>query len=133
LALRRHDLVLTARSSSKLQDLAGELARRHGIQAQVLVEDLLDPAAPARIRDHLAGSGIALDILVNNAGFGLVGPFARRPLERQLGILQVHAMALTGLPGLLLPGLLARPAARRRPLASTAGSTPPHDLPTSAA
>src|SRR6266567_2077706 len=57
LAARNHDLVLTARSSSKLQDLAGDLAQRHGIQAQVLVEDLLDPAAPMRIRDHLARSG----------------------------------------------------------------------------
>src|SRR5438552_7548684 len=83
--------------------------------------------SPARIRDHLAGSGIALDILVNNAGFGLVGPFARLPLERQLGILQVNVMALTSLTGLLLPGLLTRSDARILNLASTAGFMPlPH-------
>jgi uncharacterized protein len=127
LARRRHDLVLTARSSGKLQALADELAQRHGITAHVLVDDLLDPAAPARIRDHLAGSGIALDILVNNAGFGLAGPFAGLPLERQLGILQVNVVALTSLTGLLLPGLMTRPHARILNLASTAGFMPlPH-------
>src|SRR4029077_7171152 len=112
LAARNHDLVLTARSAGKLHELAAELTRRHGIQTHVLAEDLLDPSAPARIRDHLAHAGIAIDILVNNAGFGLAGPFASLPIERQMGILQVNVMALTNLTGLLLPGLLSRPAAR---------------------
>jgi short-subunit dehydrogenase len=67
---------------------------------------------------------IAPDILVNNAGFGLVGAFADLPAERQMGILQVNIMALTHLTGLLLPGLLQRPAARILNVASTAGFMP---------
>jgi short-subunit dehydrogenase len=127
LAARHHDLVLTARSADKLQKLADELTQRHGIRVHVLVEDLLDPAAPARIRDHIADVGISLDILVNNAGFGLAGPFIGLPIERQMGILQVNVMALTNLTGLLLPGLLARPDARILNVASTAGFMPlPH-------
>ena len=124
LAARNHDLVLTARSADKLRELAAELTRRHGIQAHALAEDLLDPSAPTRIRDHLAHAGIAIDILVNNAGFGLAGPFASLPIERQMGILQVNVMALTNLTGLLLPGLLSRPAAHILNIASTAGFLP---------
>jgi short-subunit dehydrogenase len=124
LAAANHDLVLTSRSADKLTALAAELTQRHGIEAHVLPADLLDPAAPGRLRDHLAAMSIAPDILVNNAGFGLAGSFADLPTGRQMGILQVNVMALTHLTGLLLPGLLQRPAGRILNVASTAGFMP---------
>ncbi len=70
LALRGHDLVLTARRLDRLEALAVELRQRHGGQVTVLPYDLADPAAPQRLCDELARRALQVDWLVNNAGYG---------------------------------------------------------------
>ena len=107
-----HSVVLLARRRGRLEALAQELAPH----AAILVEDLEDPSAPARIH---ATTG-PIDVLVNNAGFGASGPVADIPLDRQRAMLQVNITALTELTRRYLPDMLARRSGRILNVASTA-------------
>lgn len=118
------DLVLIARREAELQSLADDMTASHGISAQVITEDLSDPAAPQHIADRLAADGVAVDVLVNNAGFGLRGPAAELDLQRQLDMLQVNVTALTHLTRLLLPAMIARRQGGVLNVASTAAFQP---------
>jgi short-subunit dehydrogenase len=111
-----HNVILTARRQDRLAALAAEL----GPTARVIVEDLADPAAPARL---LAAAG-RIDVLVNNAGFGAGGRIAALPLDRQLGIIQVNVTALTALTRLALPDMLARRHGRILNVASVVSFLP---------
>ncbi|MDE2498495.1 MAG: SDR family NAD(P)-dependent oxidoreductase, partial [Xanthomonadaceae bacterium] len=71
LAARGRDLVLTARREDRLQDLASELRAQHGIDVQVIADDLADPAAPDRIVAAATLGGRSIDMLINNAGYGV--------------------------------------------------------------
>jgi short-subunit dehydrogenase len=70
LAERGADVALVARREERLQALAAELRRAHGVRAVAIGADLADPAAPERIIAECAHALGAPDILVNNAGYG---------------------------------------------------------------
>ena len=65
------DLVLVDRQADKVQTLADDLARRHGIKAHVVVQDLTQLDAVEKIHARCQALGVRVDILVNNAGFHL--------------------------------------------------------------
>lgn len=119
-----YNLVLVARTEAKLQALAEQLARTHGIDARVLACDLSDPAAPTWLSEQLAAQSISVDVLVNNAGFASYGPFAELDLDHELHMLQVNIVTLTHLTRLLLPGMIARRRGRILNVASTAAFMP---------
>ncbi len=79
LAAEGHDLVLVARDGSRLQALADELGRAHGVGCEVLVADLSDAEQTMRVEDRLRRE--PFDVLVNNAGFGLLRPFEVNDIE----------------------------------------------------
>jgi len=117
-------LVLLARKRQALQELADELRRTHKAQSEIITADLSEPAAPARLFEHLQANGTRVDVLINNAGFGAQGQFAELPLERQLEIIQVNITSLTHLSRLMLPGMLDRRRGGVLNVASTAGFQP---------
>ena len=113
LAARGLHLLLVARSEPPLRALADELARSHGVRAEVAALDLTAPgaaAALARRADALAPSGLRL--LVNNAGCGQWGRFDAAPPGRLAEIVQLNCAAVVALTEALLPALArAAPAA----------------------
>ena len=124
LAADRYDLVLVARREDALRELADSLAARYGTRALVLALDLSGPGASKAVGERVAAEGIEIDILVNNAGFGGLGPFAGRPLDAHLSMIQVNVAALTALTHLFLPGMLARRRGRILNVSSTAAFQP---------
>ena len=120
-AAEKSNLVLVARRRERLEELAADLRRQHGIQVHVVAADLGQPDAPQAIVDTLAGDELTIDVLVNNAGFGILGPVAELDLSRQLEMVQVNVAALTHLTRLLLPGMLQRRRGGVLNVASTAG------------
>jgi uncharacterized protein len=118
------DLVLVARREDKLAALAEELQTQHGVTCLVLGVDLADPAGPSRIHQAVVARGITVDVLVNNAGFGLVGPVAQLPVQRQVDIVLVNVAALTQLTSLFVPGMLQRHRGGVLNVGSTAGFQP---------
>ena len=118
------DLVLTARREDRLRAVAERLTRVHGRRVHVIVADLSQREACARLCDELSGRGITIDALVNNAGYGVPGAFAKSPWERHDAFLQVMVVAVTELTHRLLPGMIERGYGRVINVASLAGLMP---------
>ncbi len=108
LAAKQNNLVLIARSEDKLKELAEQLQSKHGIQTYVIAQDLTEPQAVATIFEKIQHQGLRIDLLVNNAGFGDYGQFSDRPLEKQLGMIQLNVNVLVELTGLFLPAMKQR-------------------------
>ncbi len=117
-------LVLVARSAERLQGVADELRRAHGVSVQVLPLDLSDPSTPEAITAALRREGIALDVLVNNAGFGTHGLFATSDWAAESGMIRVNMVALTHLTRLVLPGMVQRRSGKILNVASLAAFQP---------
>lgn len=118
------DLVLTARRADRLGAVAARLAERHGARVHVIVEDLADGDAPARLCDEIARQGLTIDALVNNAGYALSGAYIASPWERHAAMLQVMVISLAELTHRLLPGMAARGYGRIVNVASLAALVP---------
>ena len=117
-----YDVVLVARTASRLDQLAADLVKTFGVDARPLPADLADPAAPAAIFAQLAGKPV--DILINNAGFGVRGPYAETDWARDSGLMQVNMAALAHLTKLFLPEMIRRRTGRILNIASTAAFVP---------
>ncbi|MCI3276792.1 SDR family NAD(P)-dependent oxidoreductase [Streptomyces cylindrosporus] len=103
LAARGLDVVLVARRTDRLEELAQQLRRTHGVEATVVAADLADPAAPEQVLDTVADLDVGL--LVSNAGFSSVkGPFEQERAEVLSSMLMVNSLA----PTLLAHGLSPR-------------------------
>jgi uncharacterized protein len=120
----RYNLVLVARSTSKLSKFADELQRHYGISAKPITLDLGWRQAPESLWDDLEHSGTQVDVLVNNAGYGIRGEFASMPLEEDLGMMQLNMVNLTVLTKLFLKPMLGRRSGKVLNVASTAGFQP---------
>jgi short-subunit dehydrogenase len=119
-----HNLVLVARNSQKLEELAGELHIKYNISCKVISKDLSNPSAPEEIFKELSQKGIQIDYLVNNAGFGGTGYFSDTKLEYELSMIQVNINALVELTKLFLPQMILRKSGRILNVASTAAFAP---------
>jgi len=119
-AYHGHPVVLLARNTQKLEQLAQELRSNAKARAEILTTDLSQPNAPAQIAEELCGRNLVIDILVNNAGFGQQGLYAALDLQKQLEMIQVNITALAHLTGLFLPGMIQRNTGGVLNVASTA-------------
>jgi short-subunit dehydrogenase len=114
-----YDLILVARNLDKLNVVAEEM-RSIGVDADVIVSDLAQPAAPRALFSNIQNLGLTVDVLVNNAGFGAVGDFLKIDAPRQLEMIQVNITALVELTHLFLPAMIARRSGALLNVASTA-------------
>ncbi|MEA5617843.1 SDR family oxidoreductase [Cronbergia sp. UHCC 0137] len=124
LAARKTNLVLVARSSEKLQQLATELRQKYKIQVEVIVKDLTETNASNAVFDTIKSQELTIDLLINNAGFGDYGDFAERDGERQLNMIQLNIMALVDLTHKFLPLMRQRRSGSIINISSIAGFQP---------
>jgi short-subunit dehydrogenase len=124
LAEKGHDLVLVARRTDLLKELAAELETGHGITATVITADLGDVASPGTIVDELHDRGIEVDVLVNNAGYTMDGHFLAFPWEQHHEYVKVMAVAPTELTYRFLPGMVRRGFGQVLNVASVGGLLP---------
>jgi short-subunit dehydrogenase len=124
LAARKHDLVLVARSSEKLEALADELRAAHNIQVECISLDLSQAGAGKRLGDVLAGRELQIDLLINNAGFGDQGRFVELSLERQLQGITLQNATVVELTHQLLPAMIERRHGGVITISSMAGFQP---------
>jgi uncharacterized protein len=120
LSRRGHQVVLVARTESKLIELAREL----GDGAHVLTADLSERHARAGLLGRVTGLGLVPDILVNNAGFSTLGPVHRSDPEAELALLEVDVAAVVDLCSRFLPGMVERGRGAVLNVASTAAFQP---------
>src|SRR5258708_27058245 len=121
---KKFDLLLTARTETKLRELARELEKQHKIEAHVIVADLALPDGSHRIFSEIVRLGLPIDNLVHNAGFGAYGEFKDIRLQQELDMIQVNITALPHLTNLALPQMIKRERGRIMNVASTAAFQP---------
>ncbi len=127
LAARGTHLILVARRRERLEELAGELRRAHGVEVEVIAADLLHPSDLARVEERLRDPSRPPDLLVNNAGIGNAGPFWRLPLEGEEATVGLNVTALLRLTRAALPGMVERGWGGVLNVSSLAGLLPqPH-------
>ncbi len=117
--------VLVARNAERLATLQKEFeSRRPGSVQAVIVQDLTRPGATEAVIRELDRQGIAIDFLVNNAGVGMYGPYIDLDWTKELDMINVNIVALTGLTKYLLPEMVKRKHGRILNVASTAAFQP---------
>jgi 3-hydroxy acid dehydrogenase / malonic semialdehyde reductase len=102
-----HDLVLVARDTGKLADVAAA-CEAAGANVQPLAVDVRDGLAAAA-----ALTGLHVDVLVNNAGVAVMKPFLRQ--------VDVNVNALYHVTRAVLPGMVQRGRGHVCIIGSTAG------------
>lgn len=127
LAAAGSDLVLVARRTDVLEQIARDLRTRHAVTVTVMAHDLGRPDAAETLVARLDAAKIAVDALINNAGLGIHGDLGSAPLTSTTTQIAVNVNSLTALTALLLPPMLARGRGAIINVASTAGFQPvPH-------
>ena len=94
LARRGHDLVLVARDSVRLEEVAAALRATHGVGVEVITADLVDREQLAVVEARLTDRDRPVELLVNNAGFGLKQRFLDNPVEAENAMLDVLVTAV---------------------------------------
>ncbi|HSQ01057.1 MAG TPA: SDR family oxidoreductase [Candidatus Dormibacteraeota bacterium] len=108
LAERGCNLVLVARREDRLRTLAEQLVAQHGVRVDTVAMSLSPLGAAQELYDRIRGMNLAIDVLINNAGFGIWGPFAQVPWEREEEMLRLDIVALVHLTKLFVRDMLER-------------------------
>jgi short-subunit dehydrogenase len=118
------NLILVARSKDTLERIASELSAAHGVQVEVIAEDLATDGAVERIVTALESKSIIVHDLVNNAGVGKLDPFVDMPVDAIENMLALNIRTVTMLTRALLPDMVAHGRGRILNVASTAAFAP---------
>ena len=100
------DLVVAARRTQRLDELAGRLMAAHGVKVAVHRSDLSEAGAAAEM--VAATSSLDIGLIVSNAGFGLKGPFDEGDPKTMSDMLMVNCHAPTMLARGFIPRLRTR-------------------------
>jgi short-subunit dehydrogenase len=123
LAARGHQVVLVARTESKLKALADEIAGNGG-RAHVLAADLSDRTVRADLLGRVEELGLVPDILINNAGLSTLGPVSKADPDAELNMIEVDVASVADLCTRFLPGMVERGRGAVLNVASTAAFQP---------
>jgi len=124
LAARGHGVTLVARRLDRLETLADQLRERHGVRADVVVADLVEPDQRRAVVAAVEERGLTAEVLVNNAGFSTTGPVAEIDPGQEIGMLRTNVEAVDHLSALVLPGMVERRRGAILNVASTASYQP---------
>ena len=107
LAQRGFDLILVARRTDRLSELAKQLKKNHGVAVSNIVADLSKADDIERVAQAIETDS-SVTMLVNNAGTMAMGLFADAKSSVIADMLQVNVLALTRLALAVLPGFKQR-------------------------
>ena len=124
LAARKHNLLLVARNTNKLETLCKELTEKYRIHAGFIAADLGKPGAADQVYLETLQRGLQVEMLINNAGRGSGGEFANLSLDSELEMLQLNISSLVALSHLFLQGMKARKSGTIINVASMASFIP---------
>ncbi|SFD99599.1 hypothetical protein SAMN05518672_10482 [Chitinophaga sp. CF118] len=118
------NLILTARSIQKLQDIASQIMRRFGNTVHLFIADLSKKDAPADLYRQISEKGLKTDLLINNAGIGKWTNFLDESSASYEEMLELNINSLVKLTQLVIPGMLERGTGGVINIASTGALQP---------
>ncbi|MCF2443330.1 SDR family oxidoreductase [Dyadobacter sp. CY345] len=112
LAAKKLNLILVARTESKLQKLQAELTDEYGIQVEYFAADLSDVNAAISLHKAVKKENFIVTHLVNNAGVGNYGHFTDTSLEEELSMIHLNISSLVVLTKLFAQDMVSRKSGR---------------------
>ncbi len=103
-----NNLVITARDTGRLNEIADICRQKFGSQVLVVAKDLATPGAAREIFLETQKHGIQVDTLVNNAGFGVHGNFESTDLAQEISLVHTQITATLELTKHFLPAMIAK-------------------------
>lgn len=101
------DLIVVARRRDRLEALAQRLREEAGVEVDVLVADLTEPAG-LHDAERALRECATLAFLINCAGVAGYMPFVALPPDQAESLIRLHVLAPTRLTRAALPGMVAR-------------------------
>jgi short-subunit dehydrogenase len=123
LASEGYDLILVARRTEELNQVAAEIRSQHGAAVETITADLTRDEGIAAVGGKLASTD-RVHLLVNNAGFGTRGFFFESDPRQEDNMYRLHVIATGRLTRAALPGMVARRAGGIINVASVAAFVP---------
>lgn len=118
------NLIVVARTSARLTEVAAELSNEYGIKVVPIAKDLFQRQSPFELYEEIKERGLQVSILVNDAGQGLYGRFIDTDIYKELDIIQLNISAYVVLTKLFLRDMVARQQGKILNVASIAGKLP---------
>lgn len=97
LATQGVNLVIAARRSEHLNQLATKLTEKFNVKVEVLALDLTEESAPEKLFNFATQNGGEVDLLINNAGAGPYRNFLETNLADHKNVIQLNLTSLTSL------------------------------------
>lgn len=101
-----YDLVITARNTERLNQIAGEVKNRTGGSVEVISADLTTENGIAAVESRLKSGDI--DVLINNAGYGINKSFTKSDTLEEISIIRILCEAPMRLAHAVLPEMIKR-------------------------
>ena len=124
LASKGTNLILVARTQSKLEEIAQTIREKNQVEVHVFQQDLSVPQSAKALYDEVKARDIDVDILINNAGFGKWGKFEAFSTAEYESMIQLNVTSLTELCYFFLADFKGKPAAGIINVGSTASFMP---------
>lgn len=106
-AARGHDLILVARNSPRLGQVAARLRADHSVRVEEVIADLSERSGLAAVESILA-SDATITHLVNNAGFGSASPLHASSVDAMENMVAINVLAPLRLTYAAVPAFKAR-------------------------
>jgi short-subunit dehydrogenase len=123
-ALKGGNLVLVARTKSKLEQIKTELEKQYKIDVYIIEKDLSIINAAQEIYNETNKKNIQIQYLINNAGFGEFGMFTDINWDNEYKMIQLNIITLTLLTKLYLKDMVNQKSGKIMNVASTAAFQP---------
>ena len=106
LASKGYNLVLTARRTDLLNDLANDIENQYSVNVDVISKDLSLYDSPKEIYEFCESKNYNINLLVNNAGYGIKTAFHNTSVEDEENFIRVLGTSVIMLTKLFLPKMI---------------------------
>ena len=106
LAAKGYNLVLTARRTDLLNDLANNIENQYGVDVDIISKDLSLYDSPKEIYQFCKSNNYDINLLVNNAGYGIKTAFHNTSIEAEEHFIRVLGTSVIMLTKLFLPKMI---------------------------
>jgi short-subunit dehydrogenase len=118
LAAKKMNLILVARTETKLHQMQTELTDKYGILVQYFATDLSDVNAAMDLYNAVQKENYLVTALINNAGVGNYGNFIETSLDEELKMIELNVSSLVVLTKLFAKDMVSRKSGRIMNVAS---------------
>ena len=125
LAGRGYNLILTARRTELLEELAKEITDKNNVHVDLISKDLSNYEAPKDIFEFCESKNYHVDILVNNAGYGIKTSFHETSIEIEEDFIRVLGTSVIMLTKLFIPKMLSNGGGKIMIISSVASFAAP--------